>query len=42
MDVLTIAGAVAVAVALALVLYWLLLRRSSKRILAQADRKSVV
>ena len=40
MDVLTIAGAVAVAVALALVLYWLLLRRSSKRILAQARRQA--
>ncbi len=40
MDVLTIAGAVAVAVALGLVLYWLLLRRSSKRILAQARRQA--
>jgi ribonuclease Y len=39
-DVLTIAGAVAIAVALALVLYWLLLRRSSKRILAQARRQA--
>ena len=36
MDFATIAGAVAIAVALALVLYWLLLRRNAKRILAQA------
>jgi ribonucrease Y len=39
-DVLTIAGAVAATVALGLVIYWALLRRNAKRILAQARRQA--
>ena len=40
MDVLTIVGAVVASVAIALVLYWVLLRRNAKRILAQARRQA--
>jgi len=39
-DVLTIVGAVVASVAIALVLYWVLLRRNAKRILAQARRQA--
>ena len=40
MSSLTIAGAVVAAVAVGLVLYWVLLRRGAKRILAQARRQA--
>ena len=40
MDVLPILGAVAATVAFGVVLYWALLRRSAKRILAQARRQA--